>query len=270
MLRYLKDARSTCDVRRCTLITDMCLKPPNASVPAIESLRAVKSKTLAFASFFSFALTVHDAKRWGCELFAYRPELTHQVEKLLARALNLSSDGTGADGSYDAVHLRLGEGFHAAEPTPCGPNCVTKWPIAMNLLKWLDSRNESRPIYVASDLPSDALSLAKLAFRRRRFFTSARLQVASHSLLGYLEHKEEGRSQFMAPLLLDILVMVGAYGFFGNVGFHSTFTMHVHHTRVCNALKKTSSDPPGQDQLILATKRVDCYKTKLSDKGCGV
>ena len=117
VLRYLKDARSTCDVRRCTLITDVCLKLPNASVPAIESLRAVKSKTLAFASFYSFALTVHDAKRWGCEFFAYRPELIHHVEKLLARALNLSSDGTGADGSYDAVHLRSVSYTHLTLPT---------------------------------------------------------------------------------------------------------------------------------------------------------
>ena len=277
VLRYLKDAHwSTCDVRRCTLVTAMCFKLPNASAAA-ASLRAVQSKTIAFASLFhklsethrgnGGALTIHDAKNTDCEFLAYRPELTHQVEKLLARALNLSSDGTGADGSYDAVHLRLGEGFHAAEPTPCGPNCVTMWPVAMNLLKWLDSRNESRPIYIASDLPSEALSLAKLAFRRRRFFTSAHLQVASHSLLGYLEHEEERRSQFMAPLLLDILVMVGAYGFFGNAGFYSTFTKHVHETRVCNALKKTRSDPPGQDQLILATKHIHCRKNIVSDKG---
>ena len=288
VLHYLKDARSTCDVRRCTLVIDICFELPNASVPAVESLRAVQSKTLAFASLRQFhtLLEFHtlrgrdprldslEAQNTACKFFAYRPELTHQVKKLLARVLNLSSDGTGGNGSYDAVHLRLGEKFHAAEPQPCGANCMTKWPGTIRLLQWLDSRNDSRPIYIASDLPSDALSLAKLALTRRRFFTSAHLQNASHSLLGYLEHEEERRSQFMAPLLLDILVMVGAYGFFGNVGFTSTFTRHVHNTRVCNALKKTSSGPPGHDQLISASKQIHCYREceeqrLVSHKGAG-
>ena len=249
VLRYL-DARSTCDVQSCTLVTDLCFKlPRNGSV--IASLSAVKSKTLAFASLFFLprplrnlpaAQMLTQVMAWDtdCEFLAYRPELTQQVKKLLARALKVSSDGTGADGSFDAVHLRLGEGFHGIN-TPCGPNCVTRWPTSMKVLQWLDSRNESRPVYIASDMPSDALRLAKLGLTRRRFFTSANLQVAPNTLFGYLEHEERSRSLFMAPLLLDVLVMVGAFGFFSNTGFYSTFTCHVHRTRICNALKERST-----------------------------
>ena len=254
VLRYLEDARSTCDVQNCTLVTEMCftgtMVKHNRTV--IASLSAVKSKTLAFASLFfrdkpfmhlPAAQMLTQVMAWDtdCEFLAYRPELTQQVKKLLARALKVSSDGTGADGSFDAVHLRLGEGFQEEKYTPCGPNCVTRWPTSMKVLQWLDSRNESRPIYIASDMPSDALRLAKLGLTRRRFFTSANLQVAPNTLFGYLEHEERSRSLFMAPLLLDVLVMVGAFGFFSNTGFYSTFTSHVHRTRVCNALKERST-----------------------------
>ena len=320
-VRYLSDTASgTCDLARCTLVLDLCLSYPNASAPAVASLRAVPSETLVFSSLFAFhqmsrgalaregahqmiALneteTRERAMAWDidCEILTYRPELTSRVEKLLTRAL---ANMTGADGGeqrgeerdrrghadasaatgaehtgligYDAVHLRLGGSFRADTRTPCGPNCTTRWPSAMGLLQWLDTQEpESRPVYIASDMPANALQLAKTALKRRRFFTSSNLMLQAHlqrSLLGYLESSEQGRSSFMTLLLLDVLVMVNAHGFYSNAGFFSTFTLHVHRTRVCKALGEkmraggggVSESPSGGDstaeQLISATQHI--------------
>ena len=50
---------SQCDVLRCTFVTNLCLKMPNASAATVAALRAVRSATLAFSSLFQVETEVH-------------------------------------------------------------------------------------------------------------------------------------------------------------------------------------------------------------------
>ena len=181
-----------------------------------------------------------------------------------AQLAKIKWKGSKHDGSFDAVHLRLGEGYGLADPISCGPGfsptCKTKWPPTLKLLRSLDASSESRPLYIASDLPSTAHELAKMSLRQRRYFMAddPTLLDPHDWLLGYLDASEKLRAAFMAPLLLDILMSVLSVDFFGNVGLLSTYTKLIKRVRICKALAEGRT-VPSHAQLLEVTERLRLY-----------
>jgi len=283
-LRYSSEMDS-CDLASCTYLVNLCLtgyEGENSTL--LARLRTVKSKTLVFGSlFYTNKAQVKEPTKYSrlglysetdCEIPGYRQELFNRLQ---ARLTNMGEPldrlGSKLDGSFDAVHLRLGEGFGLANPVSCGPGfspgCTTKWPPTMELLRWLDASNDSRPLYIASDLPSAAREMAEMALTRRRYFTADHQTLLDpHDwLLGYLDASEKLRAAFMAPLILDILMSVVSVNFFGNAGLFSTYTTLIKRVRICKAMA-AGRTVPRHTQLTEQTERMKNYKEEVKTSSC--
>ena len=265
-MEYNRTQLRSCQKKRCTHVVLPCpndlLQWDRASF--LSSLRAVQSETIVFGSifhrFWAFTGAVHprvNPAQSECTVTPYRSELYDRVKARLSLASVIQGAVPGSYRSYDAVHLRLGEQFTALKEVPCGPGCMTRWPSALQLLRSLDEANESRPVFIATDLPEDARLMAAYALKRRTFFMKRTEELANPHvwLLDYLGGKERAMASFMAPILVDILVSVLAANFYGNAGFLSTYTTLISRERVCLASAE-GREPPSDTQLVEVTSHL--------------
>ena len=161
---------------------------------------------------------------------------------------------------YDAIHLRLTE--HR-----------TRRDIASELVQRALTGNFSsrkmrtnRPLFLASDDVEGALKFVAEVkanatdraqarqWNRRRIVTQRDLnKQAAKAALDYLDDAEQKNSEFMRPILIDLLMAIGSADLFPSPG--STFSAHAMEMRQCSEKFSTSQNWHGEK----CTKSGGCW-----------